>query len=117
MKNTAVVLLVLILILTACAVKDPLYTAGSYEGVAEGYHSQMVVHVTTDEYEITDIEIVEEDETPIISEIVYEEIPKAVIKANSVNVDVVAGATYTSQTLLDAIDNGLKKARIQNTEE
>ncbi len=117
MKKTTVVLLVLILVLTACAVQEPLYVAGSYEGVAEGYHSQLVVHVTTDEYKITDIEIVKEDETPIISEIVYEEIPKAVIKANSVDVDVVAGATYTSQTLLGAIDNGLEKARVQNTQE
>lgn len=95
----------------ACAPKDPIYIAGTYRGLAEGYHSNLVVDVTTDAYRITGIEIVEEDETPIIAEIVYEEIPKAVMKSNSTNVDVVAGATYTSRTLLEAIENGLKKAR------
>lgn len=96
----------------ACSVKEPVYVAGTYEGTAEGYHSQLVVSVETDEYKIIDIQILEEDETPLLAEIVYENIPKYVIKANSTDVDVVAGATYTSTTLLKAIEDGLEKARI-----
>ncbi len=116
MKGVTMVSLCIALLLIACTAKESVYVAGAYEGIAEGYHSQMIVRVTTDAYKITNIEIVEEDETPIIAEIVYEEIPEDVIKANSTDVDVVAGATYTSQTLLDAIENGLEKARIQDTE-
>lgn len=111
MKNFICMVLAVI-VLVACAPAEPLYTPGAYTGIAEGYHSNLVVEVTTDEYKITSIEILEEDETPVISEIVYGEIPKAVIKANSTDVDVVAGATYTSETLLAAIENGLEKARI-----
>jgi len=103
---------IITLLFTACTPSEKLYTAGTYKGIAEGYHSLLVVAVTTSEYEITEIEIVEEDETPIIAEIVYDEIPSAVIQANSTDVDVVAGATYTSSTLLEAIEDGLRKARV-----
>jgi len=101
----------------ACTPSDPIYAPGVYTGVAEGYHSHMVVEVTTDEYVITEIEIVEEDETPILAEIVYDEIPKAVMKRGSTDVDVVAGATYTSETLLHAIEDSLEKARLPQNEE
>ncbi len=104
--------LVLASFLVACGPKEAIYHAGSYIGLAEGYHSNLKVEVTTDEFRIVDIQILEQDETPLIADIVYAEIPKAVIKANSTKVDVVAGATYTSATLLAAIDNSLAQARI-----
>ena len=112
MKNIIIVIVVLSMFLIACTSPQPIYVPGVYLGVAEGYHSNLTVEVITDDYGITSIEIIEEDETPIIAEIVYEEIPRAVIKANSINVDVVAGATYTSETLLAAIEDGLHKARL-----
>ncbi len=112
MKNIIALIIVLSMLLIACTSPQPIYVSGVYLGVAEGYHSNLTVEVVTDEYAITSIEIIEEDETPIIAEIVYEEIPRAVIKANSTNIDVVAGATYTSETLLAAIEDGLLKARL-----
>lgn len=113
MRNIIVLIVAVSAVLMACTPPQPIYKAGVYKGVAEGYHSNLVVEVTTDEYKIIGIDILEEDETPIIAEIVYEEIPKAVMKTNSTTVDVVAGATYTSKTLLTAIEDGLKKARLE----
>ncbi len=101
--------------LVACTPEEPIYEAGTYEGCAQGYHSLLTVRVETDTYNIIDVEVLGGDETPIISEIVYSEIPKAVIKANSTDVDAIAGATYTSKTLLKAIENGLEKARLQKS--
>lgn len=114
MKKLVLLVIATSIVLIACSSPEALYLAGTYEGIAEGYHSNLKVAVTTNEYKITEIVIVEEDETPVIGEIVYAEIPKAVIRANSTEVDVVAGATYTSETLLAAIEDGLKKARIEN---
>ncbi len=116
-KKISILIMAIVLIISACKAPVEQYVAGVYRGVAEGYHSRLVIDVTTDAFSITNIDIIEEDETPIIAEIVYAEIPKAVIKANSINVDVVAGASYTSEKLLNAIEDGLSKARIQKDDE
>jgi len=116
MRKLVFLITLLTVALIACASPQTLYKAGTYQGIAEGYHSNLTVEVTTNEFKIVEIIIVEEDETPLIGEIVYAEIPKAVIKANSTKVDVVAGATYTSETLLAAIEDGLIKARIESTQ-
>jgi len=98
------------LLLLCCCTKKVLYEAGKYEGVGQGHHGPIRVVVTTDEYCIVDIKIIEEYEMPELAKIVYEKIPKKVIKSNSPDVDVVAGASYTSRGLIEAIKDGLKKA-------
>ncbi|WBW97105.1 FMN-binding protein [Oceanirhabdus sp. W0125-5] len=99
--------------LTACGDKKVIYKQGVYEGVGEGHIDKIKVEVTTDEYEIKEIKIIEEEEIPLLSKIVYEDIPKKVIKANSTKVDTVTGATYTSKGLIDAIEDALNKAMIE----
>ena len=97
--------------LMACGAKDIIYNAGSYVGEAEGHIGPIKVQIITDQFEIKEIKIIEQQETPVIADIVYEKIPVRVIKANSPEVEVVAGATYTSNGLLEAIKDGLDKAK------
>jgi len=99
----------------ACGTKSIIYKEGIYEGNAEGHIGPIKVQVVTDQYEIVKIVILEQQETPVIAEIVYEKIPPKVIKANSPEVEVVAGATYTSNGLINAIKNGLDKAKVKKT--
>lgn len=100
--------------LVACGdAKNIIYKAGVYEGNAEGHIGPMKVQIETDEYEIKKIVVLEQQETPVIAEIVYEKIPAKVIKANSPEVEVVAGATYTSNGLIKAIKDGLEKAKVK----
>lgn len=96
--------------LVGCGEKPIIYKAGTYEGTAEGHIGPIKVQIVTDQYEIKEIHILEQQETPVLADIVYEKIPLKVIKANSTDVEVVAGATYTSDGLINAIKNGLDKA-------
>ncbi len=99
--------------LTSCGDKKIIYKEGKFEGIGMGHIDEIKVEITTDEYEIKEIKIIEDQEIPLLSKIVYEEIPKDVIKANSTKVDVVTGATYTSKGLIDAIEDALSKAMIE----
>jgi uncharacterized protein with FMN-binding domain len=99
--------------LMACGSKTVIYKAGSYEGNAEGHIGPIKVQIVTDLYEIKEIKILEQQETPVIADIVYEKIPARIIKANSSEVEVVAGATYTSNGLIKAIKDGLNKAKAE----
>ena len=98
--------------IVACRTKSIIYKEGTYEGNAEGHIGPIKVQIVTDQYEIKEIKLLEQQETPVIADIVYEQIPARVIKANSPEVEVVAGATYTSNGLLGAIRDGLDKAKI-----
>lgn len=112
MRNTVILFMtvILALLMSGCESNKILYEAGEYEGVGQGHHGPIRVVVTTDEYSILDIKIVEEYEMPELAKIVYDKIPKKVIKTNDAEVDVVAGASYTSHGLIDAIKDGLSKA-------
>jgi uncharacterized protein with FMN-binding domain len=108
-----ILLIASILLMSMCMdgkSKHICYKKGSYEGTGQGHHGQINVVVTTDEYEIKEIKIVEEYEMPELSKIVYDKIPKMVIESNSAEVDVVAGASFTSKGLIEAIEDGLDKA-------
>jgi len=98
--------------LMACGAKSIAYKAGVYEGNAEGHIGPIKVQIVTDQYNIKEIKILEQQENPIIAAVVYKKIPARIIKANSTEVDVVAGATYTSNGLIKAIKNGLDKANL-----
>lgn len=115
MKKLLVLSLTIVLAmgLMACGSKDIIYKKGIYEGNAEGHIGPIKVQIVTDEYVIKEIKILEQQETPVIADAVYNKIPARVIKANSPDVDVVSGATYTSNGFIKAIKNGLDKAKIK----
>jgi uncharacterized protein with FMN-binding domain len=115
LKKLRAVILIIVLATTlvACEAKSIIYKEGSYEGNAEGHIGPIKVQILTDQYEIKEIKILEQQETPVIADIVYEKLPDRVLKANSTEVEVVAGATYTSNGLLKAIKDGLDKAKVQ----
>lgn len=112
MKKTIFTLMTILLIfgLTSCAPKEKVYIPGEYIGIGEGHHGPIKVRIKTDEFNILSIQVIEEYEMPELAVIVYEEIPKKIIKSNSADVEVVAGASYTSVGLIDAIKDGLEKA-------
>ena len=115
MKKTIVVVIICMIYLVACSESKDLYVPGTYIGEAEGYHSIIQVEVVVDKKHIQSIKVLQHEEAPILSDVVIDEIPKKVIKKNSTEVDIISGATYTSETLLEAIDNALSEAYINNS--
>lgn len=69
---------------------------GVYEGAAEGYKSTIKVSVTVYNGAVTDIAILEENDTPDFFERAKEIIDR-VIDGQSLEVDTVSGATYSSR--------------------
>jgi len=94
-----------------------IYNAGEYIGIAPGYHSDIEVKIVTDDYRILRIDITYHKEMPVISEVVFKDIPCRVIRENSTKVDIVSGATYTSEGLIKALDDAISKAKLPKQEE
>ena len=89
---------------------DAVYQDGTYEGSAQGFGGTITVRVTIQNGEIADIVIVSaSNETPE-----YFGRAKAVINSilngQTTNVDVVSGATYSSNGIIQAVRNALGKA-------
>lgn len=85
-------------------------TAGTYEAVGTGMGGDVKVAVTVTEDKIESIEILEHAETPGISDPAIEQIPAAIIEAQSLAVDGVTGATMTSTAIFTAVEAALTEA-------
>lgn len=111
-KIRLVILMIFIsLMLMSCFEREVAYKTGTYIGTSEGYYSEISVEVNVDDYNIISIEILDHEEPPTISDIVFDKLPPRIIKKNKTLIDVISGATYTSKALLDAVENALEDAR------
>jgi uncharacterized protein with FMN-binding domain len=95
----------LIFSLTACT--EEVVEPETFTGVGEGFVENIKVEVTKQGDEITAVEVLEHNETDGIGTPAIEQIPAAIVEANSTDVDLVAGATYTSEGLIYAVNNAL----------
>ena len=89
--------------------KDTELKDGEYEGTAKGYGGDITVKVTIKDGKISDIKVVSQNETPGYYENGVKVLDK-IIKANSTEVDSIAGATVTSDALKLAVQRALVKA-------
>lgn len=89
--------------------QDLLYEAGIYEQVAEGYGGEVSVSVTVSETEIEDIQV-SQTETPGIGDEAILEIVSHIINRQSLNVDTIAGATFSSNAIIAAVTAALADA-------
>ena len=83
---------------------------GTYRGTAMGHNAEVTVDVTVENGRIADVEVVKDLETPAVSAIPKKEIPALIKKHQSLKVDRVSGATFTSFAILEATRQALQKA-------
>ncbi|HSQ88761.1 FMN-binding protein [Romboutsia sp.] len=86
------------------------YKNGTYQGTASGYAEDLNVEVKVSNGEISKIDIVSHNETPGFYEKAFELVPSEIIKKQSTNVDAASGATYSSQGIINAVNDALKEA-------
>ncbi|WP_026476931.1 FMN-binding protein [Alkaliphilus transvaalensis] len=86
------------------------YVDGTYEGVGEGFYGDIKVEVTISGGEIANIELVDHNETPGLGDTAALQIIDNVVEAQSTDVDVVTGATASSNGTIEAINNALAQA-------
>ena len=90
----------------------PSYADGTFTGSGSGYNGNITVEVTIEDGNISDIDIFDSvDDEPFITR-ASSTIFAAVIEAQSVNVDTVSGATYSSKGCINAISDALKSAKL-----
>ena len=83
---------------------------GALTGTADGFMGPITVEVTMDGDTITSVTVVDNSETLNIASGALEQIPEAIVAANSPDVDVVAGATYTSNGIMNAVKDAIGAA-------
>ncbi|VDN49016.1 FMN-binding protein [Petrocella atlantisensis] len=105
-------LIIMIVLMVGCSERAPIYIPGTYINETEGYYSTLRVSVTVDQSHITQIEILSHEEPELLANVVFEELPKAIMKKNNIDVDVISGATYTSEALIDAVKKALEQAKV-----
>ena len=88
-----------------------IYTPGTYEGEGQGHSGKIVASVTVSESKIEKIELIEFNDSEFAVD-PANKLVENVIKANSGDVDVIAGASQTSAGVLQAINAALDKALI-----
>ncbi|HHX73626.1 MAG TPA: FMN-binding protein [Firmicutes bacterium] len=82
---------------------------GVYEGEGVGLMPGIKVKVTVAGGKITAIEVTNGDDTPEYFDKAKAEIPKRIIDEQSVQVDAVSGATFSSQGIMDAVTDALQQ--------
>jgi fumarate reductase flavoprotein subunit len=87
------------------------FTDGVYTGTGQGRNGAITLQVTVENKSITKIEVLLNDETPTIFVGVENKLIPAIIRTQGVKVDVVTGATYSSNGVLDAVANALGISR------
>ena len=83
---------------------------GEYVGEGQGYKPAIKVKVTVADGKVTRVEVLSHQETEYVSDPAFEQVPAAVISKQTVKVDLVSGATFTSEGLIEAITNALETA-------
>ena len=86
------------------------YDEGIYYGTAEGYHGDIKVAVVIQDHTIKAILVTEkQDDADFFNRAM--EVLKNMMKQQSTDVDIVSGATYSSNGLIGAVKNALEEAK------
>ena len=112
MKKILSVIIALALMMTAVlAVADT-----SYTGTGKGFVADVTVTVTlTDDGSIADVVVDNCQDTPGVCDAAVANIPAMMKELNSINVDTVGGATFTSKGILAAVQNALENGGVDTT--
>ncbi len=106
----ALCVLTLLLSCGGAAATGQTYTPGTYTASAKGYHGDITVAVKVAKHKIIGIRVEKHEETPGISDLAIKGIPKAIVASQSLAVDSVSGASFSSKGVIDAVTLALKEA-------
>ncbi len=84
--------------------------SGTYETTVNGFGGEMALSVTLTDSVITDVTVTSHGETDGIGAPVTESMPAEMVAGNTVNVDAVAGATITSNAIIEGVTAALAAA-------
>ncbi|WP_017470723.1 flavocytochrome c [Amphibacillus jilinensis] len=86
------------------------FTPGTYEGVSTGHGGEVVAVVTLTEDKIESIDISADGETGSIGDGAINQLVNDMLNSQSLAVDVVSGASESSEAIIEAVTNAMKEA-------
>jgi len=86
------------------------FVPGKYIGEANGRNGPMKVEVTVNQNKIINIQVLSHRESAGLSDAPLTQLPNEIIDRQTLKVDNIAGATFSSQGLIKATQNALSKA-------
>ncbi|RCW50754.1 MULTISPECIES: flavocytochrome c [unclassified Halanaerobium] len=92
------------------AVSDKVYKDGTYTGLGRGLHGPIEVSVRVSNGKIKSVTVFSHEDTPEIADSAIEKLSEKIEEINSPDVEIVSGATYTSNGLIEAVKDALKNA-------
>ena len=98
-------------VMTSTTSSETLYSDGVYSGVGDGFRGAIYVDVTIENGIITNVEVTQHQDDRKWYNKAYDTIRSRIIDSQSTDVDLVSGATYTSEGIRDAVFNALEKAK------
>lgn len=84
--------------------------AGTYQGTGHGHHSDIVVEMAVTENSIESVKVISSGDNINIGNAAISVIPGKIEEYQSIAVDTVTGATYTSRAILSAVEDCLRQA-------
>lgn len=117
MKISKIWIVVVAILFVGCSQKKSerlTFVPGTYEVTAQGHNGDIRLSVTFSDSCITDIQVVEQHETPHIGDIVFDELIPRIITANGTGVDVLTGATVSSRGLMAAVAKAANMAKVSD---
>lgn len=113
-----VLLLLMVMILTGCSRQSDenidskmTYNDGVYNATVDGYGGDFNMEVTIKDDEILDVVVDENNETPSIGGVAIEQLITQMKENQGGEVEIVSGATKTSQGMINAYKEILEEAK------
>ena len=104
-RALSILMMLSLLPLAGCTAK-----ADQRTGEADGYGGKLKVSVTMNGTDITEVKVIEHSETPGVGTRAIEALPAEIVKADSIDVDSVSGATMTSEAIKQAVGQAMGMA-------
>ncbi|MDD2592252.1 MAG: FAD-binding protein [Erysipelotrichaceae bacterium] len=95
--------------LLACS-KEGQLTDGSYSSKQVGYGGEITITLTIEDGKIATVDLVGDDETASIGQAAFADLKEAIIKAQGSKIDLVSGATVTSNAVVAGVNDCLQQA-------
>lgn len=87
------------------AVDEALFGAAtSYQVTVQGHNGPLTVVAAVEDGTITNVEVTEHVETDGLADPALADVPAAIVETNSPEVEVVSGATITSEAIIEAVN-------------
>ena len=86
------------------------YQNGTFEGTGTGYGGPVTVAVTIENDIIMNVEVTQHDKEDPAYFVLAEEIADQILSRQSLDVDTVSGATFSSRGILEAAENAIEAA-------